>query len=158
MKKRTLLACCFAISLTTLMCLLPRTSGKTIPPPPGVGLGDLVIEDVSPKIDNFPVSADLQHSYAGRMLSLAVSSDGERLYVGGFSGVWRSDDGGTTWRQLTRPQPAPGSDTVAGALLGATVYDLVVSPVNKDLVLVAHFRYGRDVSNIGVYRSTNGGD
>jgi uncharacterized repeat protein (TIGR01451 family) len=158
MRKKTLLALCGAVSLTALIFWLPRTSAVTIPAPPGVGLADLVIEDVSPKIDNFPVSANLQQSYAGRMLSLAVSSDGERLYVGGFSGVWRSDDGGTTWRQLTRPQPAPGTDTVAGALFGATVYDLVVSPANKDLVLAATFRDGRAVSKIGVYRSTNGGD
>lgn len=158
MEKKTLLACCLALSLVTLIGWLPRTSGKTKPAPPGVGLGDLVIEDVSPKIDNFPVSANLQHSYAGRMLSLAVSSDAERLYVGGFSGVWRSDDGGTTWRQLTRPQPAPGTDAVAGALFGATVYDLAVSPTNKDLVLAATFRDGRVAPKIGVYRSTNGGD
>src|SRR5262249_39115864 len=158
MKKITLLVCSLAISLTTLICWLPPTSGKTVRRPPGVGLGDLTIEDISPKIDNFPPSANLQHSYAGRMLSLAVSSDGERLYAGGFSGVWRSDDAGATWRQLTRPQPPPGTDTVSGALLGGTVYDLVVSPANKDLVLAATFRDGRAVSKIGVYRSTNGGD
>src|SRR5262249_50934370 len=158
MKKKTLLACCLAISLSTLSWWLPRTSGKTMATPSGVGLADLVIEDVSPKIGDFPLSKDLQHSSAGRTLSLAVSSDGERLYAGNFSGVWRSDDGGTTWRQLTRPQPAPGTDTVAGALLGATVYDLVVSPANKDLVLAATFRDARAVSKIGVYRSTNGGD
>src|SRR5262245_16873897 len=111
MKKITLLVCSLAISLTTLIYWLPPTSGKTVRRPSGVGRGDLTIEDVSPKIDNFPVTADLQHSYAGRMLCLAVSSDGERLYAGGFSGVWRSDDGGTTWRQLTRPQPASGTDT-----------------------------------------------
>ncbi len=158
MKKYSLLPCCLAVSLISLICLLPSTSGKAIRRQGGVGLADLMIEDVSPRTDNFPVSANLQHSSAGRMLSLAVSSDGERIYVGGFSGVWRSDDGGTTWRQLTRPQPAPGSNAVAGALFGATVYDLVVSPANKDLVLAATFRDGRAVSGIGVYRSANGGD
>src|SRR5262245_50781738 len=158
MKKTTLLACCLAIALASLVCWGPRTIGKSRLRQGGVGLADLVVEDISPKVDNFPISANLQQSSAGRMLSLAVSSDGERLYVGGFSGVWRSDDGGTTWRPLTRPQPAPGADAVAGALFGATVYDLVVSPVNKDLVLAATFRDGRDVSKIGVYRSANAGD
>ena len=158
MNKKILLSHCLAISLITFIWWLPRTSGKAIQAPSGIGLADLVIEDVSPKSVDFPLSGNLQHSYAGRMLSLAVSSDGERLYAGSFSGVWRSDDAGATWRQLTRPQPAPGTDTVSGALLGGTVYDLVVSPANKDLVLAATFRDGRAVSKIGVYRSTNGGD
>src|SRR4029453_3952782 len=158
MKRKILLSHCLAISLITFIWWFPRTSGKTIQAPSGIGLADLVIEDVSPKLGDFPLSANLQHSYAGRMLSLAVSSDGERLYAGGFSGVWRSDDAGATWGQLKRPQPAFGTDPVSGALLGGTVDDLIVSPANKDLVLAATFRDGRAVSKIGVYRSTNGGD
>jgi uncharacterized repeat protein (TIGR01451 family) len=158
MKNKTFLACSLAISLATLIGWLPRTSGKTVSAPSGVGLADLVIEDVSPKTSEFPISANSNHSATGRTLSLAVSSDGERLYAGNFSGVWRSDDAGATWRQLTRPQPTPGTDAVPGALLGATVYDVVVSPANKDVVLAATFRDGRAVSKIGIYRSTNGGD
>src|SRR5215831_19419360 len=114
MKKFSLLVCCLAVSLTSLICFLPGTSGKGIRPQSGVGLADLMIEDISPRTDNFPVSADLQHSSSGRMLSLAVSSDGERLYVGGFSGVWRSDDGGTTCASLRgrsrRPARTPSPE------------------------------------------------
>jgi hypothetical protein len=136
--------------------------------------------DVSPGTDSFPINDDLQHSVSGRMLSLAASADGQRLYAGSFSGVWRSDDAGVNWHQLTRPQPPPsvidlipssvnttdvfgtlrGTDVFAGALRVPNVFDVVVSPVNKDLVFAAT---GFDTripakSENGIYRSSNGGD
>lgn len=63
-----------------------------------------VIEDVSPQTDTFSVTT--QHSVSGRIASLAAAADSQRLYAGTYSGIWRSDDAGRTWRQLRRPQPA----------------------------------------------------
>jgi uncharacterized repeat protein (TIGR01451 family) len=93
------------------------------------------------------------------MLSLAVSADGQRLYAGAFSGVWRSDDKGETWKQLVRPQPPPGTNDVPNALKVPNVLDLAVSPENKDIVLAAT-AYDTRVplkSQNGIYRSQDGG-
>jgi hypothetical protein len=46
---------------------------------------DTVIKDVSPTTETFP--AEVGHSPSGRVLSLAVSRDGTRLYAGTLSGV-----------------------------------------------------------------------
>src|SRR5258707_542046 len=58
--------------------------------------------DASPTSRNFRV-ADVGHSPSGFANALAVSADGQRLYAGTLSGVWRSDDGGLSWYQMTRP-------------------------------------------------------
>jgi len=118
-----------------------------------------MIEDVSPKWGNTVITLDSQHqSVQGRMLSLACSSDGQRVYSGTYSGVWRSDDGGQTFRQMIRPQPAPGQFDVPGALGGWEVYDLAVSPADQD-VLVAVTRYDlRKTPLHGIYRSSDGGE
>jgi hypothetical protein len=117
------------------------------------------IEDVSPTWSNTTIteSSTLQ-SVQGRMLSLACSADGRRVYTGTYSGVWRSDDEGRTFRQLIRPQPAPDQFGVPGELGGWEVYDLAVSPADPD-VLVAVTRYDlRQVALHGVYRSVDGGE
>jgi hypothetical protein len=119
------------------------------------------IMDVSPTVTTFS-SSDLNHSVSGRILSLAVSADPTpiaRLYAGTFAGVWRSDDAGLTWRQLTRPQPIEGVNTVPGALAVPNVYDLAVSPVNRDLVFAATAGDTRvqSQSKNGIYRSADGG-
>src|SRR5712692_1186431 len=136
--------------------------------------------DVSPTVTSF-TSADIQHSPSGRILSLAASADPApgcyvpgrrctigtppvaltpRLYAGTFAGVWRSDDGGRTWRQLTRPQPPEGVNAVPGALMVPNVYDLAVSRVNRDLVLAATAGDTRRApqSKNGIYRSADGGE
>lgn len=95
-------------------------------------------------------------SVSGKALSVAISADGSRLYLGGHSGVWRSDDGGMSWTHPERPQPPPGSTNVPGALLAPSVYDLHISPRDPDLVLAATGRDGRVPSKNGIYRSTDG--
>ena len=116
------------------------------------------IVDVSPTTTSFS-TPDLQHSVSGRILSLAVSADPTaRLYAGTYAGVWRSDDAGLTWRQLTRPQPPQGVNTVPGALMVPNVYDLVVSPVNRDLVFAATIGDTRVQPKDGIYRSADGGN
>ncbi|MGH9839377.1 MAG: hypothetical protein ACREEM_11400, partial [Blastocatellia bacterium] len=132
---------------------LGRCGGVIAGPPIG-----LMIDDVSPTTDSYPIENDGQRSVSGRVMSLAVSADGKRLYAGAFSGVWRSDDGGLTWHQLTRPQPPPDTNFVADALMAPTVFSVVVSPADKDIVLAAANRDTRVVPMNGIYRSTNGGD
>src|SRR5262249_4834190 len=88
------------------------------------------------------------------------------LYAGAYSGVWRSDDGGDTWNQLTRPQPPARTNDVPGALEVPNIFDLVVSRKDKDIVLAAAataipgFLDTRvsDHSKNGVYRSEDGGE
>lgn len=114
------------------------------------------ILDVSPKHSNTTLTeAKDYQSVSGRTLCLAVGGDG-RLYAGTYSGVWRSDDGGKTFTQSTRPQRA--TFEVARALGGYEVYDVAVSPVDPDVVL-AVTRYDlRSVPRQGIYRSTDGGN
>ena len=56
------------------------------------------IVDVSPVRARTTFGFDRNHqSVSGKALCVAMSADGQRLYLGGHSGVWRSDDGGQTW-------------------------------------------------------------
>jgi uncharacterized repeat protein (TIGR01451 family) len=119
--------------------------------------------DVSPTLETFSpqLPDNSENSVFGKILSLAVSADGQRLYAGAFSGVWRSTDKGETWQQLTRPQPPLGTNDVPGALRVPNIFDLAVSPhpENGDLVLAAtagDTRVPLESKN-GIYRSTDGG-
>src|SRR5262245_20058322 len=96
------------------------------------------IDDVSPTRDATTITlSGLLQSISGKALCIACAVDGARVYLGGHSGVWRSDDRGAHWIHLTRNQPAPGQTAVPGALLVPNVYDLLVSPANRNLVLAA---------------------
>src|SRR5438270_12615238 len=77
---------------------------------------DSRIADCSPRKDIFSTELGAHQSVSGRAFALTVSADGKRLYAGTISGVWRSDNGGVTWHQLTRPQPPEGENVVPGAL------------------------------------------
>ena len=79
------------------------------------------------------------------------------MYAGNFAGVWRSDDAGRTWRQLTRPQPPSGEFEVPGALFGPHVHSIAVSPVDPDLVFAAGRAGQFAASRDGLYRSVDGG-
>ncbi|MFO0991272.1 MAG: hypothetical protein U1E67_05015 [Hyphomicrobiales bacterium] len=93
------------------------------------------------------------------MTALAVAAGGSRLYAGSFAGMWRSEDGGEKWTQLTWPQPALGipQADVVGALHAPHIFDIAASPTDVNLVLVSaldsQFIDRRD----GIYRSTDGG-
>ncbi len=116
------------------------------------------IDDVSPRDDNTTLrfGRDYQ-SVSGKALCCTLSRDGSRAYLGGHSGVWRSDDGGATWRHLEWPEPPPGSTTVPGSLLGTTVYDVLVSHGNPDIVFAAVGRDARRPAQSGIWRSADGG-
>ncbi len=116
------------------------------------------ILDISPRDDNTTrrLPRDLQ-SVSGKALCCALSSDGQRAYLGGHSGIWRSDDGGVTWRHLEWPAPPAGSTTVPGALLGTTVYDVLVSHANPNIVFAAIGKDARRPAETGIWRSADGG-
>ncbi|MDQ2824361.1 MAG: hypothetical protein M3R29_02830 [Verrucomicrobiota bacterium] len=116
----------------------------------------ITIRDVGPNISSFSTS-NPNHATSGRILSLTVAADGVRLYAGTYAGVWRSDDGGRNWRQLTRPQPGVADADIAGALYPPHVFDLAASPVDPNLVLAAAARGQFTISRNGIYRSTDGG-
>lgn len=117
----------------------------------------VAVVDISPVRARTTFTFDRHHqSVSGKALCVAMSQDGQRLYLGGHSAVWRSDDGGVTWTHPERPQPAQGSTNVPGALLPPSVYDLLISPTNPDIVLAATGRDSRRPAQNGIYRSTDG--
>jgi len=119
----------------------------------------LRIDDASPYLDRtqLPFPSGWQ-STAGRGLTIAASPDGMRVYMGANAGVWRSDDGGINWVQMTRPQPPRHTTTVPGALLVNNVYDVAVSATDPDIVMVAANYDVRVQSQSGIYRSVDGGN
>ena len=117
-----------------------------------------MIVDVGPSPVNF-VSGDPKRGGSGRAICLAASADRRRMYAGGYSGVWRSDDGGVNWRQMGRPQPGTYDAEVPGALFAPYVIDLAVSPADPNLVIaVAEGSPFAFPSRNGVYRSIDGGE
>ena len=115
------------------------------------------VADVSPVRARTTFGFDRFHqSVSGKALAVAMSPDGARIYLGGHSAVWRSDDGGGTWSHPERPQPPAGVSTVPGALLAPSVYDLHVSRDDPNVVLAATGRDGRVPAANGIYRSTDG--
>jgi hypothetical protein len=80
------------------------------------------------------------------------------MYAGSWAGVWRSNDAGETWSQLTWPQPTLAvQGEIPGALYAPHIFDLATSPADANLVLVSaldsQYADGRD----GIYRTTDGG-
>jgi photosystem II stability/assembly factor-like uncharacterized protein len=89
----------------------------------------------------------------GRIMCLAVHpTDGKTIYAGSLSsqtdqpggcGLWKTTDGGTTWRPIADDLPS------------LQVADVVVDPSNPARVYFAIL--DRDRAGAGVYRSDNGG-
>jgi uncharacterized protein (TIGR03437 family) len=86
-----------------------------------------------------PVSAAVRLPEAGALLR--ESKVGPALLFAGGSQLWRSEDSGRTWRNLTQ--------TREGSVLGSAVNDLTVDPRNADRVAVA--------AASGVWVSLDGG-
>jgi photosystem II stability/assembly factor-like uncharacterized protein len=86
------------------------------------------IKDVSPTRSNTPNRKSGQFT-TGRMLSLDSSDDGRLVFAGSFSSnLWVSEDGGESWSQVERPQPAAGQFGVPGAIGGYCVTSIAVAP------------------------------
>ena len=116
----------------------------------------MAIVDVSPRRSHTQIVIDKFHqSVSGKALSVALSADGRRAYLGGHSGVWRSDNGGDDWVHPERPQPSSLSP-VPGALLPPAVYGLAISPRSADVVVATTGRDSRLPATNGIYRSTDG--
>jgi hypothetical protein len=115
------------------------------------------IEDVSPTEATF-ARGTISHnqSTSGKALCVALSNDGGRAYLGGHSGVWRSDDGGANWWHPEWRPAVPGGPTSAGALVPTNVYDLAIDRRSNDGVLAATGRDAREPSQAGIYRSSDG--
>ena len=111
---------------------------------------------VGPSPANF-AQGNPRRSGSGRMLAIAVASDNQRVYLGSYAGVWRSDDGGRNFRQMVRPQPSSFDADVAGALHAPHVLDIAVSPADPSVVLAVAQRGNFNPTRNGVYRSTDGG-
>lgn len=116
------------------------------------------IDDISPTWDTLTSYYTREgQSASGKTLCAALSSDGARAYVGGHSGVWRSDDGGLTWWHPEWVPERRGGATAPGALLPPNVYDLAVHAGNPDVVFAAASHDVRLPAYDGLYRSTDGG-
>jgi photosystem II stability/assembly factor-like uncharacterized protein len=114
------------------------------------------IDDVSPDDQKKLSLGAVDQSVSGKALCVALSSDGTRAYIGGHSGVWRSDDGGETWWHPEWPEPPAGSFDVPGALPSLNVYDVGISPSNNDLVFAGTGNDAHRPDPSGIYRSNDG--
>ncbi|SCG78592.1 hypothetical protein GA0070213_1221, partial [Micromonospora humi] len=86
------------------------------------------IDDVSPTRANTPHRKSGQFT-TGRMLSLDSSDDGRLVFAGSFSSnLWASEDGGESWSQVARPEPAADQFGVPGAIGGYCVTSIAVAP------------------------------
>ncbi|HEX9068200.1 MAG TPA: hypothetical protein VF807_05480 [Ktedonobacterales bacterium] len=122
------------------------------------------LADPSPHSDNAKTfSSPGFQSTSGRVISVATSADGKRVYAGTLrGGLWRSDDAGVNWSQITTAQPGDNTRGCADAdptcsLPAATIADVVTSPSNPDIVVASIVFDGRKVSADGLYRSQDGG-
>jgi hypothetical protein len=99
----------------------------------------------------------LQPGGTWRAADVSSAAGGRTLYAAApQAGVWTSRDYGTTWSQLTRPQPPPGQKAT-GTLDVPVALDVAVSPEDPNIVFAATGKDHRDPSRSGLYRSTDAG-
>jgi photosystem II stability/assembly factor-like uncharacterized protein len=88
---------------------------------------------------------------SGRATDIAVADRGSsrRIYVGyATSGVWVTDDNGSTWRPIFDDQPS------------TSIGDLAVAPSNPEVVWVGTGEanlFRASMPGVGIYKSTDGG-
>lgn len=115
------------------------------------------IENISPTSSTVDIKINTQvQSISGKALCIASSLDGETVYLGGHSGVWRSVNGGLNWKGFSYPNPTASNTGIVGSLLSPNIYDLEVSKVNPALVFAATGNDVRNPKEDGIYRSQNG--
>jgi uncharacterized protein (TIGR03437 family) len=91
-------------------------------------------------VPDLPAATDLRTPEAGARL-FPHPRDSRRVYAQGDRHLYRSDDGGASWTNIT----AFGESSV----IGGRQRDIAVSPANPDLLIVAN--------DFGVWRSADGG-
>jgi photosystem II stability/assembly factor-like uncharacterized protein len=99
-----------------------------------------------------PVSGDLtsgpgaQVNY-GTITTVAISAADSNLYLAGTDDghVWRSQNAGTSWEEITAGLPARYVTCVAA------------DPLDPQVVYATHSGFGEDIHDPRVYRSTNRG-
>lgn len=113
------------------------------------------IEDVGPTLSNAPHRKSVQFP-SGRMLSVDSSDDGQLVFAGAFSSdLWRSEDGGESWSQVSSPQPDAGQFGVPGAIGGYCVTSVAVGP--DSATVLAMVQCDREFQDAGVWRSSDRG-
>ncbi len=92
-------------------------------------------------------SADI---YAGQAMTLDPQNS-ERVYMGSWGGLYRSDDRGVLWTRLTL-------DPVLEAVENFSVASVAISPTNSNLILAGTGDVETNVDGTSsIYRSTDGG-
>jgi hypothetical protein len=119
------------------------------------------ITDISPTSP-----AKQNHSVTGRMLSIACSPDGSTVFVGSYSNLWASNDGGQNFTQLTWPQPSADQYFAPGALGGWCAVDIAVGMDSSNrLIILALMAFDQAtivnqvpvIGDRGIWRSADGG-
>jgi hypothetical protein len=110
------------------------------------------ITDVSPRLSG--TLDNKGRSPTGRMLSIACAPDGSAVYAGSYSNLWRSNDDGQSWAQLTWPQPAADVFDVPGSLGGWCVVDIAAGP---QAIVLAMTSQDLTKGSRGIWRSTDAG-
>jgi photosystem II stability/assembly factor-like uncharacterized protein len=98
-----------------------------------------------------PAPINAGASFSGRVSAIAVSpSDPGRFFItGADGGVWRTTDGGSTWKPLTDDAPT----TAMGALAIDPTDERIIYAGSGEANFANHSRYG-----LGIFKSVDGGD
>jgi hypothetical protein len=107
--------------------------------------------------NNSTFQTSLNHSTSGRILSIALSADPNRIYAGSVAGFWRSNDAGLTFGQLTGPLTDTAGPGIFGVVYAPHIFDLAASPTDPNLVLAAARDGQFVISRDGIYRTSDGG-
>lgn len=119
------------------------------------------ITDVSPTSP-----ANQNQSVTGRMLSIACSPDALTVYVGSYSNLWVSRDGGQNFTQVAWPQPSADQFSVPGSLGGWCAVDIAMGmDSSNQLIVLSLMCFDRAkitsqdpvVGDRGIWRSADGG-
>ncbi len=150
-----------ALALTLLASLIGFAIALTSCQRVRFGATTIFLADVSPRLETTRTPSRIP---SGRVISIASSADGMRVYAGTVhGGLWRSNDGGLTFAQIMSAQPGDGEPACpAGApnpcrLASRTIAAIAVSPIDPNLVFVGTANDRGRPERDGIYRTIDGG-